>query len=208
MSHSPRTCIQCGSLYPTKHPERATKYCSRACHGKAIKGVKVKTDVERFWSKVNKDGPVPEHRPELGPCWVWTASTVHHGYGYFFYDEGSSAHRFGYIVQVGPIPEGHDVLHHCDNPPCVRGDHLFTGTAKDNGVDMSRKGRCGSTNHPETVARGERQHNATLTAEQVVEIRALRASGETYVAIAQKYPVGKDAIGVICRRKNWVHVKD
>lgn len=29
---------------------------------------------ERFWAKVNKDGPIPEHRPELGPCWVWTGS--------------------------------------------------------------------------------------------------------------------------------------
>jgi hypothetical protein len=32
-------------------------------------------DIERFWSKVDRNGPVPEHRPELGPCWVWTAGT-------------------------------------------------------------------------------------------------------------------------------------
>jgi hypothetical protein len=27
--------------------------------------------IERFWAKVNKDGPIPEHCSELGKCWVW-----------------------------------------------------------------------------------------------------------------------------------------
>jgi hypothetical protein len=31
----------------------------------------MKTLEERFWEKVDKNGPVPAHRPELGPCWVW-----------------------------------------------------------------------------------------------------------------------------------------
>lgn len=30
----------------------------------------------RFWEKVNKDGPIPEHQPELGPCWEWTGATT------------------------------------------------------------------------------------------------------------------------------------
>lgn len=32
-------------------------------------------DVERFWAKVNKEGSVPEHCPEIGPCWTWTGAT-------------------------------------------------------------------------------------------------------------------------------------
>jgi hypothetical protein len=37
----------------------------------------------RFWSKVDKNGPVPPHRPELGQCWVWTGSVQPRGYGTF-----------------------------------------------------------------------------------------------------------------------------
>ena len=44
---------------------------------------------ERFWAKVNKNGPVPEKNPELGPCWLYTGtikkSGHHRGYGQFSY---------------------------------------------------------------------------------------------------------------------------
>lgn len=50
---------------------------------------------------------------------------------------------------VGPIPDGVDVLHHCDNPPCVRPDHLFLGTARDNVGDMLAKGRGGHSRGPD-----------------------------------------------------------
>lgn len=35
-----------------------------------------------FWPKVDLNGPIPEHRPELGPCWVWTGHKLKKsGYG-------------------------------------------------------------------------------------------------------------------------------
>lgn len=33
------------------------------------------------------------------------------------------------------------VLHHCDNPQCLRLEHLFQGTQSDNMKDMNAKGR-------------------------------------------------------------------
>ena len=110
---------------------------------------------ERFWNKVNKDGPTPDHRPELGPCWLWTGSKTRDGYGQISVDgETTCAHRISWILQNGEIPDGKSVLHECDNPTCVR--HLFLGDQSDNMKDCARKGRC---------------RTSKLTREAVISIR-------------------------------------
>lgn len=75
----------------------------------------------RFWAKVNKDGPLPYHAPELGPCWIWTGAISKRGYGQF--RSGNSmvqAHRFIYEKMVGPIPQGLEIDHICVNKACIR----------------------------------------------------------------------------------------
>lgn len=79
---------------------------------------------ERFWSKVDKNGPVPEHRPDLGPCWLWTASIDHAGYGRFSLGVKNDeyAHRVGYWLETGGAADELD--HLCRVRRCCRPLHL------------------------------------------------------------------------------------
>jgi len=99
--------------------------------------------VDRFWAKVDKNGPV---HPVLGtPCWIWTGARIRHGHGVLGgpgqYGRKVLVHRFSYELQVGPIPDEMEICHHCDNPPCVRPSHLFPGTHQQNMADSIAKGR-------------------------------------------------------------------
>lgn len=77
---------------------------------------------ERFWPKVNKDGPLPD--PKTGVetcCWVWTAHRNNHGYGTL---DKRYAHRISYSLRHGAIPDGLVIDHLCRTPFCVNPDHL------------------------------------------------------------------------------------
>lgn len=86
-------------------------------------------------------------------CWCWTGCLSLHGYGKITFRplgyHGAKAHRVSYEAFVGPIPDGHGVLHHCDNTICVNPAHLFTGTQLANMQDAASKDRIrkGSSNH-------------------------------------------------------------
>lgn len=100
------------------------------------------TPEQRFFAKVDKNGPVPAHCPELGPCWIWTAAASELGYGRFYWDgELWVASRFAYVYFVTAIPDDVEVRHRCDNPSCVNPAHLIPGTHLDNMQDMVERGR-------------------------------------------------------------------
>ena len=160
---------------------------------------------ERFWPKVNKNGPVPKHCPELGKCWIWTAARYPAGYGLFVPKKGESpegAHRIAYRLTVGEIPEGIQVCHRCDNRPCVRPDHLFLGTAKDNAEDRQAKGRWRGGQHNQA---GERNPNSIISDANVVLMLAEIAAGEGPVNVARKYGISYKTLWQIRRRKTSVH---
>lgn len=176
----------------------------------------MKTTEQRFWEKVNKDGPTPSHCPELGPCWLWTASTRDKGYGAFVYAVENQvvqgrAHRYVWERDKGHIPVGLCVLHHCDTPACVNPAHLFLGTKADNNHDMQRKGRkvvggthCGDAGK---YARGVHHHNAKLTEETVREMRRMYAvGGWSYGELGKVFGVNGSGVWKIIHRQRWKHV--
>jgi hypothetical protein len=83
-----------------------------------------------FWPKVRKTRK---------GCWLWVGPKNTDGYG--IGPRMQPAHRISFELTKGPIPEGELVLHTCDNPPCVRPDHLKVGSHYENLLDAYRKGR-------------------------------------------------------------------
>lgn len=78
-----------------------------------------------FWTKVDKAGAVPAHRPDLGPCWLWTGTVSRKGYGHHGWEGATRiTHRIAYQLVVGPIPEGLELDHLCRNRACCNPDHL------------------------------------------------------------------------------------
>lgn len=87
---------------------------------------------ERFWAKVNRDGPV---HPTLGTaCWLWTAYIRPNGYGAFMPVEHECryAHRFAFALVKGEIPPGLQLDHLCRVRHCVNPAHLEAVTLQEN----------------------------------------------------------------------------
>ena len=154
--------------------------------------------------------PLPERfrkkysvNPESG-CWEWLGSLGPSGYGqismrtedrkrYRVY----GAHIASWMIHRGDIPDGMCVLHACDNPGCVRPDHLFLGTTKDNALDKVSKGRARG------AKRGESHHFSKLSSCDIVTIKADAGSGSD---ASRRFGVSRSTISRIRRGMAWKHL--
>jgi len=91
---------------------------------------------ERFWAKVDKNGPVPGAdtlAAGKGPCWLWTASKTRRGYGQVSIGRKlRSVHQVAWELLVGPPPVGLELDHLCHIRHCVNPDHLEWVTHREN----------------------------------------------------------------------------
>lgn len=189
-----RGCAQPFFITVLRFARGSGKYCSLRCY---YSHHPYRPLADRFWAKVDRT-TTPDG------CWPWTGSHNKAGYGIIMRGGkggGRSIHssHAAYELQVGPLPEGHDVLHHCDNPPCVRGSHLFTGTDIDNIRDMMAKGR--NVSLP-----GEANGYAKLTDAEVLLIRQQRLKGILLKDVARTFNVSMATISLIARRERWTHL--
>lgn len=142
----------------------------------------------RFWSRVHKP-------PAANACWTWTGRVNDKGYGMFDVKRKPQfVHRISFTLAKGE-PENL-VLHHCDNPPCLRPDHLYDGTQKQNMADRELRHR--------RDVRGERHPNSRLSDLDCDTIVALYATGRyTQKELARQYKVHMGTISAVVtgRRK-------
>jgi len=91
------------------------------------------TPEQRFWEKVDKNGPIPAHRPSLGACWLWTAGKFSNGYGAFSCDgRQMRAHRFAFFLSGRTFRAKEVTDHLCRQRSCVRASHLEAVTQSQN----------------------------------------------------------------------------
>ena len=135
---------------------------------------------------------IPE--PMTG-CWLWIGSCNPAGYGWFGIERKTFlAHRASWLIFRSPIPPGMQVLHKCDNPPCVNPDHLFLGKDAENNQDKVNKGR---------QKIGTKDPNAKLTESDIIDIRI---DNRPQSMIAKDYGVHQAIISRIKSGKTWKHV--
>lgn len=148
--------------------------------------------LDRFWSKVRKS-------EETDGCWLWTASLHTEGYGHFgLRGRIVRAHRVSWEIANGvTVPDGMKLCHTCDNPPCVRPDHLFIGTDAENAKDKVRKGRS---------PRGEEAPKVRLTNDSVQRIVELRRQGVPRKDVARLSDIDPSVITRIMSGQIWSHI--
>lgn len=141
---------------------------------------------ERYWDKVY---PCP-----LTGCWLW-GGAEHDKLPYGLWRVERRTHRahVSAFVAAGGIvtADRPHVLHSCDQPSCVRPDHLRAGTQADNVDDARQRGRL-----PVGTS-------SSLTAAQVVELRQRYADQTPVAVLAQDYDISPASVSLIARGLRW-----
>lgn len=167
-----------------------------------------KTDIKdgwifyNFWKKVD----IKDNKED---CWYWTAGRDTAGYGQFYLSSHQPvrAHRIAYEMTKGPIPEGLQVQHLCNNRRCCNPNHLELG---DNSKNQQYMIKCGRDNK----AIGKDHGNTIITDDQAREIhrlyevagRPVELKWQFTEPMAQKYGITKQTVGNIIRGKTWHHI--
>lgn len=131
-------------------------------------------------------------------CWWWRAGVFSSGYGAFRLERRHmNAHRASYLLFVGPIADDLQVCHRCDNPLCVKPEHLFLGTRTENMRDAVSKGRMSS---------GERRPLAKLTLAGAERVRLLASTAPPRgwkSRVAREFGVSFRVIQRIVKGDGW-----
>ena len=137
-------------------------------------------DADAFWALVDAS--------DAGGCWPWLGPV----------SDGRGRHKGGYAYRWSwqlenqqAVPAGLFICHHCDNPICVRPDHLYAGTQKDNMQDAVQRGR-----HRPSGVFGLRTGAATVHPRDIqAAVSEYLRGGVTQAAMAARLGVAQATFG-------------
>ncbi len=195
-----KRCDNCTKEFEYRDSRRKNaRFCSLSCLSKLTK---IEQDAKRKleWENETREQYLEALSKKFNKfvvkkdgCWDWNATKNKAGYGSMLHRHKLiKSHRASYMIYNGEIPPSTFVLHSCDNPSCSNPQHLFLGSNTDNMRDMAKKGR----NKP----------RATLTQDQVLEVRKLLDLGVPSARIGRDFGVSDVAIHYIKHRKSWKNV--
>lgn len=207
-----RRCIRCSVDKPTDQ-----FYAYLTTHDKICKTCRVEINVarkihRREW-KSSRINLLPmdadsvairafrsKYVKQENGCWVWIGGTDR-GYGVF--RDNGELHRataWIYTRTYGPIPEGREMCHTCDNPPCVNLAHIYAGTHAENMRDMAER-----TIRKSWSLSGKTKPWAKLNESTVMAI--YDAAGKQR-DVAKMFGVCQRTVSKIKRKIEWSHVTD
>lgn len=140
-------------------------------------------------------------RHEVG-CWLWRGAITGEGRYGQIWDNESGRHRGAHVVawelaNDQSVPRDRIVTHVCDNPPCVRPDHLKLDTYAGNMQQKVDRGRC---------PRGSKHGMSKLSERDVLDIRQGYEDGQTQRELASQFGITQPHISSIVRRQIWTHI--
>jgi hypothetical protein len=204
----PRVCEQCGAAFEAWAAVVARgegRFCCRDCYTvwRASDAGRIPLEVlfRRRFDRIDRGDPYD--------CWDWPGTRNDHGYGTMAVGRAGQqrirrAHRLAWEFLVGPIPDGLDVCHHCDNRLCINPKHLFLGTHAENMRDAARKGRTRGGLVP---LPGEANPGARLTDAEVLAMRRRYSAGRvTMSRLAAEYGVSLSVVANVLTRRTWRHL--
>jgi hypothetical protein len=160
---------------------------------------------ERFLAKVKKG--------EGDSCWNWTGSKSGSGYGQFWFD-GKLIPAHWFLLETKPTGK-QEACHACDNRLCVRPDHIFLGSHRDNMMDMISKGRhnvealsknCRIMLLARKTKKGKELPQSKVTNEIALEIRLARKEYGVLERLSQKFGISKATVSDIRNGRTWKHI--
>lgn len=138
----------------------------------------------RFWAKVEKRGP--------SECWPWKGAVTTHGYGNAALNRRNiGAHKLAHILAKGPVADGLEILHSCDNRLCCNPAHLSVGTKHDNAADRVARNRI-SWNHKGTKL-------TAATARAIKDAHGKASSGQ----LAKQFGISQSYVFHIWGGRSW-----
>ena len=134
-------------------------------------------------------------------CWEWLGPKDRYGYGRCSFNGGRwRSHQVSFRIFKGPIPNGHQINHHCDNRICVRPTHIYSGTQLENIGDMLQRER-------NVAHKGEKHSQASISEAQAKAImRLIEADRLSHAEIAKFIGCSRNVVANISCGRRWTHL--